>query len=287
MEATYGSGDKVVDVTQRLQVLVRNGTLCVTVTNGLFAIDPAPNVVKTLRFSYEIPGLEQTYQHEAEERSVVLIPSTGSKNVGIFYSNLSVPPKYLERVLRQLEKARGDIDIIACPWHPIPNNPFPELDWPYHVSSHLTITLQILKLLHTAQAIGPYEYVFFLEHDVLYPESYFEFEPFTEDVLSNSNYMGLGEDGFLPDHLPQEPLHQIVMRLPAAIEHFTSILPAALTMGTLIIEPWGRSSKTRQSAEPTVHINHGMHFTTHHRIYAKDAPKPSQPYWGAASTWWD
>ena len=217
----------------------------------------------------------------------MLLPNTGTANIGIFYTNLSVPSKYLSRVLSQLDKARN-VDILTCPWHPIQDNPFPELEWFYRVPAHLTITLQILKLLHTAQEIRPYEYVFFLEHDVLYPEGYFDIEPFSEDVLLNTNYIGLSENGFQSQRPHgQQPLHQLVMKVPAAIEHFTSRLPKALTQGGIELEPYGRPWATRRSAEPAVHINHGKHFTSHFNIYSRDEIEQSHPYWGSAASWWD
>jgi Sec-independent protein translocase protein TatA len=285
LEATYGSGEDVVDVTAQLQALVRNGRLYFTVSNDLFS-DPCLGKLKTLRFTYQLPGDDRRYAHEADEHRIVLLPRTGTKNVGIFYTNQSVPPKYLSRVLKQLEKAQN-VDILTCPWYPIQDNPFPELEWFYHVPHHLTITLQILKLLHTAREVGSYEYVFFLEHDVLYPEGYFDIDPFSEDVLSNTNYIGLCEDGFQPNRAGQEALHQLAMKLPAAIEHFTSCLPQALTLGGTELEPNGRLWATRRSAEPAVHINHGSHFTSHFEIYSRDEIEKSHPYWGAAASWWD
>lgn len=287
VEATYGSGEEVVDVTEQLQRLVKNGHLYLTVSNNLFG-DPCPGRVKTLRFTYELPDSDQWHSHEVAEHGIVLVPVTNTRNVGIFYTNLSVPPKYLERVLSQLEKSSSKVDVITCPWHPIQGNPFPELSWPYHVPNHLTIALQILKLLLTAQELGRYEYVFFLEHDVLYPEGYFDIEPFPEDVLSNTNYIGLCEGGFQarrPHH--QQPLHQLVMRLPAAIEHFTSCIPRALTRGSIELEPYGCAWDMRESSAPAVHINHGKHFTSHFTIYSRDELEESHPYWGAATSWWD
>jgi len=148
--------------------------------------------------------------------------------------------------------------------------------------------LQVLKLLLTAQELGRYEYVFFLEHDVLYPEGYFDIEPFSEDVLSNTNYIGLCEGGFQarrPHH--QQPLHQLVMRLPAAIEHFTSCIPHALTRGSIELEPYGRTWTMRESGTPAVHINHGRHFTSHFTLYSHDEMENCHPYWGPAVSWWD
>ena len=287
VEATYGNGDDVVDFGEQVRSLVRNGRLFLTVSNYIFP-DPSPGKPKTLKLMYEAPGDNQTHVCMAEENDIILLPEVDTKSVGIFYSNNSVPRIYLDRVLTQLTKV-SNIDILTCPWHPIAGNPFPELSWQFHVSTHLTIVLQILKLLHTAQQIKPYEYVFFLEHDVLYPESYFEIEPFSEDVLSNENYIGLNEEGFQgnpPNYQP--PLHQLVLRMPVAIEHFTSCVAKALVRGSINVEPYGDLAwVTRRAPDPPVHINHGHHVTSHYRIYPTDDIQPSHPYWGTASDWWE
>ena len=70
IEATYGCGTDVVDVTAQLQERVRGGHLSLTVSNTLFG-DPCPNRVKTLRFTYEIADDSQQYQHEADEHQIV------------------------------------------------------------------------------------------------------------------------------------------------------------------------------------------------------------------------
>lgn len=286
VKATWGSGDCQKDVTKRVQKLVRGGRLIFAASTETLS-DPCFSRTKTLKMTYVLAGSDIEHTIEVKESGLVVEPVTGTKNVGIFYTNLSVPEKYLHRVLTQLEKSSDKVDIITCPWMPIADNPFPELSWPYHISNHLTITLQILKLLYIAQEAGRYEYVFFLEHDVLYPEGYFDIEPFDVDVLSNTNYIGLSEEGFQLKHLAHQPLHQLVMRLPAAIDHFESRLSTAMIHGNIILEPNGRSWQKRQSSVPAVHINHGKHFTSHFSIYSDKVVAKSHPYWGMASYWWD
>jgi hypothetical protein len=289
LKATYGSGDCVIDVTERLQQLVKNGCLSLVVSNHLFT-DPCPGKVKTLHFAYELPGSDRFYTQQTNENELLMAPLIGGDRVGIFYTNNSIPSKYLERVLGQLKKAAGEVDIITCPWHPIEGNPFPEVLWTlYHVPHYATITLQILKLLYTAQQFGPYEYVFFLEHDVLYPEGYFDIEPFSEDVLSNTHHIGLCDDGYQTHPTSHGALHLLTMRLPAAIEHFTSSVHRLLTNKDpfFTLEPWNRIWTTRQSSEPTVHINHGNHFSGDFRAFSKDKIEKVHPYWGPAVSWWE
>jgi hypothetical protein len=284
--ATYGRDDDGIDVTPRLQSLVENNRLSFTVSYKLFG-DPVPGRSKTLRFEYELPGDEGRHVYEAHDDRIVVIPNTRTKNIGIFYTAQIIDQKYFRRVLDQLALA-DNVDIITCSWQPIEDNPFPELGWPYHTRLHLTLVLQILKLLHHARELGPYEYVFFLEDDVLYPESYFDIEPFDEDAVLNTNYIGLFAKGFQRATLHrQQPLHQVVMKLPAAIDHFTSRLAQALTVGVVEVEPYERPWATRASLHPAVHINHGRNFTSHFNIYSKEDIWPDDPYWGNASDWWE
>jgi hypothetical protein len=286
LKATYGSGDCALDVTEHLRRLVKNDRLSLVVSNSLFT-DPCLGKVKTLHVAYELPGSDRFYTQQTEENGILIAPLVGGDKVGIFYTNNSIPPKYLERVLKQLEKAAGEVDILTCPWHPIEGNPFPELEWSHHVPHYLTITLQILKLLLTAQQIGAYENVFFLEHDVLYPEGYFDIEPFSEDVLWNTNYIGLCAKGFQPVHSGARPLHLLTMKLPAAIEHFTSYIRVSMMNALVTHEPYDRTSKTWRSTEPAVHINHGSHFSPWSTSFSRKKIDTSHTYWGSAASWWE
>ncbi len=53
VQATYGAGDRWVDVTDALAAMVRGGSLFVQASNGL-AGDPAPGIVKELRLTYDL-----------------------------------------------------------------------------------------------------------------------------------------------------------------------------------------------------------------------------------------
>jgi hypothetical protein len=76
LEAVYGAGDCGVDVTARLQELVRKGWLLFAVSNGLFG-DPCPNQAKTLRFTYRLPGDDRRYTVEVPEHRLVPLPDPG------------------------------------------------------------------------------------------------------------------------------------------------------------------------------------------------------------------
>jgi hypothetical protein len=54
ISARYGARNRTIDVTRRLQSLVRDGRLNVTVSNSMFEDDPAPGTRKTLWVTYSI-----------------------------------------------------------------------------------------------------------------------------------------------------------------------------------------------------------------------------------------
>jgi hypothetical protein len=94
--------------------------------------------------------------------------------------------------MKSIERAaNGRADIITCSWEDIKDNPFIALRSKYKESSHLNITLQVLQCLLYAKSINNYEYVSFLEHDVLYPEDYFTVPSSRPDVYCNMNYIGV------------------------------------------------------------------------------------------------
>jgi hypothetical protein len=58
--ATYGSSEKVVNVTQTLRARVHSGKLDVVADNEMAGTDPVPNVAKELRLDYSVGGSRRT-----------------------------------------------------------------------------------------------------------------------------------------------------------------------------------------------------------------------------------
>jgi hypothetical protein len=73
ISATYGAGNRTIDVTQRVRSLVRDGRLDLTVSNSIFDDDPAPGTRKTLWVSYSTGGSRQR-QVAIAERNRLSIP---------------------------------------------------------------------------------------------------------------------------------------------------------------------------------------------------------------------
>jgi hypothetical protein len=275
INATYG--DK--DILNVISSKINGDKLLLKVSNDIIG-DPQPGTLKYLEIEYEHNGeiLKESYK----EGTICSIPKTKHNRLGIFYSNnhnSTIFPT-IEKSLKSIQKAsEGKADILTCMWFPFQNNPFSELISWYQQSSHLNQVLQILQLLHTAKEIGGYDYVSFLEHDCLYGEGYFDYEDFEEGmILANMNYIGVNKTGWQPLKQFDKPTSQLTMRFNDAIKHFESILPNALVRNSGLLEPqipmvdW-------QAPNPSVHVNHGYHFTSHYSIYG-NGDTDTHPYWG-------
>lgn len=274
--AEYGGKD----VTNIISSKILNDKLLLKVNND-FAGDPAVGVVKYLKIHYEIEG--ENYKDEWKEGQICSLPKSKHNRLGIFYSNNNNPTIFgtIEKSLKSIEKAsQNKADILTCVWNPIKNNPFSELISWYQSQSHLNQLLQIMQCLYTAKEINDYEYVSFLEHDVLYGEGYFDYEDFNDgEIWTNMNYIGVNKDGWQELGQRDEPFHQMTMKFKDAIKHCESILSNAVIRNSGLIEPQNMIRKQWESINPSVHVNHGHHFTSHYSIY-RAASSTIHPYWG-------
>jgi hypothetical protein len=266
LKATYGGKD----VTGKLKSLVKNGELRVKACNSVFG-DLAPGVFKHLFVEYD-GGTKSI-----PEGAFLTLPESKNKRLGIYYTNNNVD-KVVNYTLHNLSRFKDKADILTCVWKAIPDNPFYEIGAMTKSGNHLNIVIQILQLLYTAKNSGDYEYVSFLEHDVLYPDGYFDFPDFKTGVLTNMNYMGISEHGYQNRNAAHEPLHQMTMRFGEAVTHFENLFKEALQSGQVLLEPNDNRSKW-ECPNPAIHVNHGKHFTSHFSIYGFGEDK-DHPYWG-------
>jgi hypothetical protein len=270
--ATYGG----VDITDVLISNIKNDKLELKVSNYLFG-DTAPGVIKYLDVYYN-----DTLNKKVKEHSYLKIPETSTNKLGVFYSNNNVDKVVFES-LQSLTKFEGKADILTCVWKHIKDNPFYEAFAMTQSSSHLNIIIQILQLLYAAREMGNYKYVSFLEHDVLYPEGYFDFPDFETGIMTNMNYMGICKDGWQTKTADHEPLHQMTMIFEEAISHFENLFKDAIRTGNVLVEP-NPGRKQWKCPNPAVHINHGKHFTSHFSIYSKETHEVDL-YWGDSKIW--
>jgi|688.fasta_scaffold236760_3 hypothetical protein len=275
LKATYG--DK--DVTDIVTSKVNNDNLIIQASNSIFG-DPCVGKIKKLIIDIEIDGVSE--QHSIQENSFIKLPKTKQSRLGIFYSNNNedrINPCILKSLECIKRSSEGKADIITNLWNSLGDkNPFLEtISWT-RTSSHLNQVLQILQCLYMGKTIGSYKYVSFLEHDVLYPEGYFDYEDFDLECISNSNYIGLCNSGFQSKNANHQPLSQITMRMDFAIQHFESLLPNAIFLNSGLLEPLIKIGFWK-CHNPSIHVNHGRHFTSHYSIYSKYTTSEDS-YWG-------
>lgn len=272
-KATYGD----YDVINIIHSLVRNNVIKISPTNTLFNKDPNPGIVKYLNLT--IDGID----YSIKENDYFEYPKNYDiQKLGIFYTNNNIP-SVVEYCIKDLLKFQNKVDIVSCVWKKIKNNPFHELIAYTQSSHHLNITIQILQLLYFAQENKKYNYVSFLEHDVLYPDDYFDFDGIDDNFqgLVNENYIGLCKQGFQKKNQHDLPLHQITMRFEDAIIHFETLMIRALKERSIILEP--TLLQKRQCKNPSLHINHGSHFTSHFNIYSTTHIHKEEVLWGNGS----
>jgi hypothetical protein len=276
-KATYGG----VDCTNIIQSKVSGDRLILRSSNDLIG-DTMPGVVKYLEIEGELGG--NLFSESVREGTLLTLPRTKHNKLGIFYSNNNNPsiwPAIYKSLDTIKTAADGKADIVSCMWNPMPDNPFHQISSWYQSQSHLNQLLQIMQCLYSAKEMHDYEYVSFLEHDVMYAEGYFDFNDFESGkVLTNMNYGGINKDGWQHRGQSDEPFHQMTMRFDDAIKHCESILPNALRTNSGMIETQTMRRTQWEAPNQSIHINHGVHFTSHNSIYRKDNLYTEHPYWG-------
>lgn len=269
-KATYGG----VDCLHQVQSKIKGERLVLRVDNGIIG-DTQVGVVKFLEI--EING----ELHSIREGNTFTYPKSQHNKLGVWYSNDTTNHPAVIKSLETIKiAAEGKADIVTCVWNPIQGNPFHEVISWNRSSSHLNQLLQILQCIYVAQTINKYQYVSFLEHDVMYPEGYFDYEDFGGGILTNMNYGGINRDGWQYRGQDDEPMHQMTMRVEDALEHFHSILGNALVTNNGMIENQKMIRNQWRCENESIHINHGSHFTSHFNIYRKDNVYPAHSYWG-------
>jgi hypothetical protein len=272
--ATYGGSNCL----EKVKSLVKNDKLILRVSNEIIG-DPQPGVLKYLEI--EVNGILE----KIKEGDTFVYPKSTTNKLGIWYSNDTTNHPAVQKSLETIKKAsEGKADIITCVWNSIPNNPFYQITSWNRSSSHLNQLLQILQCIYVGKTMGEYEYVSFLEHDVMYGEGYFDYPNFSKgEVWTNMNYEGINKEGWQYRGQNDEPMHQMTMKVEDALQHFHSILGNALVTNSGMIEDQKFVRKQWECKNPSVHINHGSHFTSHFSIYRKDNTYKIHPYWGEHS----
>ncbi len=173
-KATYGG----VDCLPQVKSKIRGERLVLRVDNNIIG-DTQVGTVKFLEI--EING----ELHSIREGHTFTYPKSQHNRLGVWYSNDTTNHPAVIKSLETIQiAAEGKADIVTCVWNPIQENPFHEVISWNRSSSHLNQLLQILQCIYVAKTMGKYEYVSFLEHDVLYPVGYFDYEDFGGGILT-------------------------------------------------------------------------------------------------------
>lgn len=274
IKATYGGQD----CTNVLQKYILADKLVLRVNNSIIG-DPCIGEVKYLEIEFD-----DGYTDKIKEGDTLVYPKSENRKLGIFYSNNNnqkIWPAIYKSLDSIREASEGVADIIICTWENMPNIPFQQIKSWYTSQSHLNQLLQIMQCLFLAKTIGEYDYVSFLEHDVMYPKKYFDYPEFSNgQVLTNMNYGGVCVDGWQKRKQNDEPFHQMTMKFEDAIKHCLDILPNALLTNSGMIETQTLKRIQWECLNEPIHINHGHHFTSHNSIYDKNNLTEIHPYWG-------
>jgi hypothetical protein len=283
-KAEYKSDNNSIDVTSQLQTMVNNGQESILVNNNL-AGDPDPGIIKCIQITYTYDNKE--FNKIIQEGEYLTFKPFKGEKLGIFYTNNNINPKILEASIRSINKC--NIDIISSSWLPITIGEFPDselsmvqqLQSKYNQSSHTTICIQILQCLYAARNRKEvtYSYVSFLEHNVLYHNSHFQY-PFG-DIMFNDNYIGMCEIGYQLKKYYQYPLYQMTMKFENAITFFQNQLNASLQQDSIeLVPPEKQHFNIYHSLIPNVHINNVNNLTSHHGTFDTQNIYPMDSYWG-------
>ncbi len=184
IKATYGG----VDCTDVISKKVVGNQLIVRSNNDIIG-DTAVGQVKFLEV--ELLTDKGPLFKSVAEGGILVYPESKVRKLGIFYSNNNnkkIWPSIYKSLNTIKEASEGVADIVTCMWEPMPENPFYQVRSWYQSQSHLNQLLQIMQCLYAAKETGEYDYVSFLEHDVMYPKGYFDFSEFDRgNVLTNMN----------------------------------------------------------------------------------------------------
>lgn len=226
--------------------------------------------------------------------------------LGVWYSNNSAPEKLLQASLGTIQNAvkqtmHHDVVVTTSAWKEIPGNPFPCAIGKPDVEGHAAILQQIETCLHACEEKYPnfsYDGVAFLEQDVLYSPGHFDRMGDAlatgAPVVSNLDYEGLNETGWLAVKERHEPFHQLSMRCDVAMANLTRCEEEVRNGQQVLLEPQGdRADWIRlmpQGLTPAIHVNHPKEgrLTNHGEVVfeASSHGRLFHSFWQDFRQWW-
>jgi hypothetical protein len=219
------------------------------------------------------------------------------KVLGVFCTTNQINPELLQTVIKRIQIAAEnaqecDVEIVTCPWLHIADNPFEETLSFSKAYGHLNYALQIKQVLSKHKS----DIVAVLEHDMLYPDNYFDNIVKNWDNTRygvwNLNYEGINDSGFLNVRQRDAPFSTLAAARFYFDAHMNKKLDEALSrFGTgnasIFIEPELADFKILPytGEKPCLHVNMNQrggwgtgsvgknhHFTNHCEVcYEPDA----------------
>jgi hypothetical protein len=181
----------------------------------------------------------------------------------LFYSNDVAANPVVEYCLRRLAGQVGDRgELVTVTWSPVAS--FGEhhvpLAWPDRESSHATLYRQILAGLDQASN----RLVFLCEHDVLYPDDYFDQMAIAAErhgIVANRYVIHLSPSGFFPADRTINFLSNIAGDRLLLKGMIAAKLAEARAGKLVFAEPQGTEIATAFCASPVCDIRHGSNLT--------------------------
>jgi hypothetical protein len=279
MSASYGASD-VLDKVKNLVAIGANKFKAVP-----FLLGVEEGKGRKFKCVYRYKGIEA--ELEVEEGQEVEIPKKLNDRLGIFYTNNN-HEKTINKTLANLasiRQANPNFDVIVCSQKDIPDCPFKVILSLFKESSIANLIVQVLQALYEAKKLNQYKYVSFLEHDVMYPPGYFEYDDFDTDILHNRSYRGVCEKGFQNFGGQFPILSQMTVKIDKAIAYFEICWAKTIRAEHVdSVEPSGSVTWFYANA-PAVHINRPS-LTEHHNFFTINYLDESESYWGHYSSLW-
>ena len=283
LSANYGTSLISLDATSVIQNIVNTGQTSILVNNS-FVGDPVPGIVKQLRISFIYNG--NTYNKTVNEGEYLSFKPFKGDKLGIFYTNNKIHPKILNASLKSINKC--NIDVIVSCLSDIPidyligedKNNIYQIKSTQERNSSLTIITQILQSLYEAknrQDIS-YNYVSFLEHNVLYHISHFDYP--LGDIMFNTAYLGLCDHGYQLRRHYHLPSYQLTMKFDNAIPYFEAQRDAILNNKMNDLDMDSHICNTYLSIIPSVYINYPNNEENYDSTFSSIQTSAFHPYWG-------
>lgn len=221
---------------------------------------------------------------------------------GFWYTHCKADTRLIKHSLTCLEKAikvsqdNGlAAEVLASSWCNLFDIgcPFPQVIWPHRDGNHQNMLGQmqsLVALVNGSRRIMP-QIVCMLEHDVLYPETYFldvvKAATASPEIsyFCNMNYIGMKETGYQLLIQQDRPMHQTSFRWSLLKQHLESRLSLCHEDKEHMVEDVKQPYATFMSRNPSVHVNTMCYHTSHYNVYSPN-PTEGNAYWGDHRQWY-